>query len=56
MWMSTESGIFEVTPYYNALRGSAGHYFPLKSIWGARVPRKVVFFMWTTALGKLLTR
>uniref|UniRef100_A0A2N9H0N9 Uncharacterized protein n=1 Tax=Fagus sylvatica TaxID=28930 RepID=A0A2N9H0N9_FAGSY len=42
MWMSTESGIFEVTPYSNALRDSAGHYFPLKSIWGARVPRKVV--------------
>lgn len=31
----------------NTNRGSTGHSFPWKSIWGARVPWKVTLFVWT---------
>ena len=29
--------------------------FPWKSIWGAKAPRRVAFFVWTTAWDKILT-
>jgi hypothetical protein len=30
-------------------------FFPWKSVWKAKVPPKVAFFVWTAALGKILT-
>ncbi len=29
--------------------------FPWKSIWKPRVPTRVVFFLWTATLGRILT-
>lgn len=29
--------------------------FPLKTVWKLKVPTKISFFLWTTALGRILT-
>ena len=29
--------------------------FPWKGIWSVKVPKRVLFFLWTTVLGKILT-
>jgi hypothetical protein len=39
---------------YGLLRGSSIVMFPWKSIWGVKIPEKVVFSILTTAQGKVL--
>jgi len=36
------------------LKCSSGNFFPWKNIWMAKVPLRVVFFMWTAALRRIL--
>jgi hypothetical protein len=44
-----------VASYYRALTGTSHISFPLKIIWKSRVPPRVAFFVWTAALGWILT-
>ena len=44
-----------VSVYYHLLVGHSEQFFPWKSIWKQKIPSRVVFFVWTIALGKWLT-
>jgi hypothetical protein len=44
-----------VKSFYKALAGQEVFSFPWKSIWHVRAPSRVSFFVWTVALGKILT-
>ena len=46
---------FLVRDYYRILAGTASFGFPWKSIWKQKIPFRVAFFVWTTALRKCLT-
>jgi hypothetical protein len=46
---------FEVKSYYKFLSIPIQSSFPRKSILKVKVPLRVVFFVWTTTLGKILT-
>ena len=46
---------FLVSAYYHLLVGHSEQPFPWKSIWKQKIPSRVVFFVWTAALGKCLT-
>lgn len=52
---SRSKGVFSMSSFYGMLEGGSGEVFPWKSIWVAGSPSKVAFFVWTTALGKILT-
>jgi hypothetical protein len=54
-WSSSKKGNFEVKLFYKALSNFDHEVFPWKSIWRIKVPLRVAFFGWTTALGKILT-
>ena len=41
--------------YYQALSGTIHVSLPWKIIWKSRVPPRVAFFVWTAALGRILT-
>ena len=46
---------FEVRPFYHALFLHVGSLFYWKSIWCGKVSLRVAFFVWTSALGRILT-
>ena len=46
---------FEIDGYYQSLICIIDISFPWRSIWRSKVPPKVALFMWTVALGKILT-
>jgi len=46
---------FKVKSFYKALASQEVVSFPWKSIWRVKAPPMVSFFVWTTALGKILT-
>ena len=54
-WQGSTSGGFQVKAYYNAILPTAGHIIPWKSIWKTKAPPRVAFFVWTAALGHILT-
>ena len=54
-WKLSGLKIFQVRSYYQALSGKDGVVFPWKCIWRPRVPPRVTIFIWTAALGKILT-
>jgi hypothetical protein len=54
-WKPARSKGFQVKSFYTQLTFSGHGSFPWKSIWKAKVPPRVVFFVWTAALGKILT-
>jgi hypothetical protein len=54
-WHPSTKGIFEVRSYYSVLVQSTGTYFPWRSVWNSKVPSRVAFFIWTAALGRILT-
>ncbi|KAF5464706.1 hypothetical protein F2P56_014761 [Juglans regia] len=54
-WRINGSKKYTVRAYYKILISQADAHFPWKSIWSSRVPSKVAFFVWTSALGKILT-
>jgi hypothetical protein len=54
-WRVDKSKCFTGGSYYRVLTGTSHVSFPWKIIWKSRVPPRVAFFVWTTALGKILT-
>ena len=48
-------GVFDVCSYYRALQPPNPDSFQWKPLWKSKVPPKVSFFIWTTALGEILT-
>ena len=47
--------MLEVRSYYRVLWSTTQSPFPWKTIWKSKVPTKVSFFLWTAALGRILT-
>jgi hypothetical protein len=45
---------FEVKAFYKVLVCHEAVYFPWKGIWRVKAPKRVAFFVWTAALGKIL--
>uniref|UniRef100_A0A2N9GAU4 Reverse transcriptase zinc-binding domain-containing protein n=1 Tax=Fagus sylvatica TaxID=28930 RepID=A0A2N9GAU4_FAGSY len=55
-WKPARSKGFQVKSFYTQLTSPSLGFFPWKSIWKAKVPPRVAFFIWTAAaLGKILT-
>jgi hypothetical protein len=54
-WCPSSHKIFEVKSFYKLLQPAAVQPFPWKKVWRSRAPSKVNFFIWTAALGKILT-
>ena len=54
-WKLTKNGDFTIHLYYHKLHGSFSIVFPWKGIWKVKAPRRVTFFVWKTALDKILT-
>uniref|UniRef100_A0A2N9ELX8 Reverse transcriptase domain-containing protein n=1 Tax=Fagus sylvatica TaxID=28930 RepID=A0A2N9ELX8_FAGSY len=55
VWPLRKSGKFDVRSYYGALQVPLRSRFPWKIIWGVKAPRRISFFIWTAACGKILT-
>ncbi|RVW17733.1 putative ribonuclease H protein [Vitis vinifera] len=55
LWRQGRSGQFRVKEAYSLLVRSDVTGFPSRSIWVARVPTKVAFFVWEATWGKVLT-
>ena len=54
-WRLKGNGIFDISSYYIALRGSLPITFPWKAIWSVCVPQRVAFFVWSATWDKILT-
>ena len=55
-WTPSQRGIFEVRSFYSVLvQPTPQGNLPWKCVWKAKVPSRVAFFIWTAALGKILT-
>ncbi len=54
-WKPSATKVFEVRSFYCALSPLMDVSFPWKATWKPRVPPRVTFFIWTVALGKILT-
>jgi hypothetical protein len=55
-WTPSRRGIFEVRSFYSILvQPTPQGNLPWKCVWKAKVPSRVAFFIWTVALGKILT-
>lgn len=54
-WYLKGSGKFDTRTYYQVIRGVNNFSFPWKDIWTAKIPRRVVFFLWTAAWTWILT-
>ena len=48
-------GTFDSHSFYHALHAPEAVAFLWKIIWGVKSPRRVAFFMWTVAWGRILT-
>jgi exonuclease III len=46
---------FQVKTYYRDILPPSGFTLPWKSIWRTKAPPRVAFFVWTAALGRILT-
>jgi hypothetical protein len=54
-WCLNRQGVFDSRSYFQALHAPGVVAFPWKIIWGVKSPRRVAFFMWTVAWGRILT-
>ena len=55
-WIPSHKGNFEVRSfYYTLVHPHPQGNFPWKRVWKAKAPSRVAFFVWTAALGKILT-
>ncbi|KAG7965770.1 hypothetical protein I3843_08G016900 [Carya illinoinensis] len=55
VWCPSRKGKFLVGSYYKTITASPLPNFPWKSVWRNKAPPKAAFFVWTAALGKILT-
>jgi hypothetical protein len=58
VWNPSKKGLFEVRSFYEELikkDDPSFPSFPYKNIWHVKAPTRVAFFVWSTALGKILT-
>ena len=54
-WRLKGDGNFDTRSYYHAIRGASNSLFPWKGVWKPKIPRRVAFFLWTAAHGRILT-
>ena len=54
-WKPSASEVLDVISFYKVLCSTTHSSFPWRPLWRLKVPTKVSFFMWTAALGCLLT-
>ena len=54
-WVPSRKGKFEVSSFYKEIISKAGCPFPWKCVWRTKAPPRVAFFVWSAALGKILT-
>jgi hypothetical protein len=55
-WIPSHKGNFEVRSfYYTLVHPHPQVNFPWQRVWKAKAPSRVAFFVWTAALGKILT-
>ena len=50
-WKLRQHGVFDAKSFYHAIDGIQEVEFP----WKAKAPRRVSFFVWSAAWGKILT-
>jgi hypothetical protein len=58
VWNPSNKGLFEVRSFYEELSRKDGpflSFFPWKNIWRVKASTRVAFFVWSAALGKILT-
>ena len=48
-WWLKGDGKFDTQSYYHAIWGALNSLFPWKGVWNPKIPRRVAFFLWTTA-------
>ena len=54
-WKLRQHGNFDVKSFYHALDVRSELSFPWKAIWKVKAPRRVSFFLWSAAWGRILT-
>uniref|UniRef100_A0A2N9EVX7 Reverse transcriptase zinc-binding domain-containing protein n=1 Tax=Fagus sylvatica TaxID=28930 RepID=A0A2N9EVX7_FAGSY len=54
-WYGSQEKGFQVKSFYNAMLPKTAALGPWKNIWKPKVPTRVAFFVWTTALDRILT-
>ena len=53
-WKLKESNEFIVRFYLEALCGGPNNSYPWKTVWHVKAPKRLSFFVWTTAWEKIL--
>ena len=53
-WHLNGSVKFDIPAFYHKIRNATLSTFPWKFMWKVKVPKRVVFFMWTTAYDLIL--
>ena len=54
-WRLKGDGKFDTRSYYHEIRGASNSLFPWKGVWKPKIPKRVAFFLWTAAHGRILT-
>lgn len=54
-WRQSHRKPFTVRSYYSILMQPTHSPFPWRCVWKSKVPSRVAFFIWTAALGKIVT-
>jgi hypothetical protein len=54
-WRPQQHGVFDTKSFYHVIDGTQDIKFPWKAIWRVKAPRRVSFFGWLAAWGKILT-
>jgi len=55
-WVPSKKGVFKVKTFFHSLTSAGSIRFPWKSVWHTQAPPRAAFFVWTAALGKILTQ
>jgi hypothetical protein len=54
-WISSKRGLFKIKAFFLSLTCNECRRFPWKSVWRTQAPSRAGFFVWSAALGKILT-
>uniref|UniRef100_A0A2N9J7S2 Clp ATPase C-terminal domain-containing protein n=1 Tax=Fagus sylvatica TaxID=28930 RepID=A0A2N9J7S2_FAGSY len=55
IWTLNGKGCFDARSFYRALCTPPMVPFPWRSIWKVKAPRRIIFFLWSVAWGRILT-